>query len=118
MNMIKEISLAWTLASMMVFSSIAIADDAPATYTYEVSIKSLRLPVSPNGTVSLRECDDCDYHSIRVTPNTQYMINGEQLRLTKFRKAILDLKLRMDITVNVTRDEATSTVASVYVYVQ
>jgi hypothetical protein len=114
MNMIKIISVAW----MLVFTPMALANDVPATYTFEVSIKSLRLPVSPNGTVSLRECDDCDYHSIRVTPNTQYMINGKQLRLTKFRKAILDLKLRMDITVNVTRDEATSTVASVYVYVQ
>jgi hypothetical protein len=114
MNMIKIITVAWMLA----ISSIAFANDVPATNTFEVSIKSLRLPVSPNGTVSLRECGDCDYHSIRVTPNTQYMINGEQLRLTKFRKAILDLKLRMDITVNVTRDEATSTVASVYVYVQ
>ena len=114
MNMIKIISLAW----MLVFSSIAFANDVPATKTFEVSIKSLRLPVSPNGTVSLRECDDCDYHAIRVTPDTQYKINGKHLRLTEFRKAILDLKLRGDITVNVTRDEASSTVASVYVYVQ
>ncbi len=118
MNMIKEISLAWTLASMMVFSSIAVADDAPATNTYEVSIKSLRLPVSPNGTVSLRECDDCDYHAIRVTPNTQYTINGKHLQLTEFRKAVLDLKLRGDRTVNVTRDDASNTVVAVFLHVQ
>ena len=114
MNMIKTITVAW----MLVISSIAFADDVPATYTYEVSINSLRLPVSPNGTVSLRECDDCDYHSIRVTPKTQYTIDGKYLPLNEFRKAILDLRLRGDITVNVARDEATSTVASVYVYLQ
>ena len=116
--MIKVISLAWTLASMMVFSSTAFANDVPATKTFEVSISSLRLPVSPNGTVSLRECEDCDYHSIRVTPHTQYRINGKHLHLTEFRKAVLDLKLRGDRTVNVTRDDATNTVDSVFLHVQ
>jgi hypothetical protein len=114
MKMIKIITLAW----MLVISSLAFASTMPATKTYEVSINSLRLPVSPNGTVALRECDDCDYHSIRVTPDTQYRINDKHLRLKKFRKRILDLQLRGDITVNVTRDEATNTVVSVYVYVQ
>jgi hypothetical protein len=114
MKMIKIITLAW----MLVISSLAFASTMPATKTYEVSINSLRLPVSPNGTVALRECDDCDYHSIRVTPDTQYRINDKHLRLNKFRERILDLKLRGDITVNVTRDETTNTVVSVYVYVQ
>jgi len=118
MNMIKIISLVWTLALMTVFSSVAIANDAPPTKTFEVSINSLRLPVSPNGTVSLRECDDCDYHAIRVTPNTQYTINGKNFRLTEFRKAVLDLKLRGDRTVNVTRDDTTNTVETVSMLVQ
>jgi len=114
MNMIKTITFAW----MMVMSSLVFASTMPPTKTYEVSINSLRLPVSPNGTVALRECDDCDYHTIRVTPNTQYVINDKHLRLTKFRERILDLKLRGDITVNVTRDETTETVVTVFVYVQ
>jgi hypothetical protein len=53
-----------------------------------------------------------------VTPNTQYMINNEHLRLNKFRKLIVDLRLRGDITVNVTRDDDSNTVSSVFVYVQ
>jgi hypothetical protein len=114
MKMIKIITLAW----MLVVSSFAFAATVPATTTYEVSINSLQLPVSPNGTVSLRECDDCDYHSIRVTPDTQYRINDKHLQLNKFRKRILDLKLHGDITVNVMRDDATNTVTSVFVYVQ
>jgi hypothetical protein len=114
MNMMKTITLAW----MLIVSSLAFASTMPATKTYEVSINSLRLPVSPNGTVALRECDDCDYHSIRVTPNTQYVINDKHLRLKTFRKRILDLKRRGDITVNVTRDETTETVVTVFVYVQ
>ena len=114
MNMIKTITLAW----MLVISSLALADSVPPTKTFEVSIQSLRLPVSPNGTVALRECDDCDYQTIRVTPNTQYIINNEHLRLDKFRKLILDLKLRGDITVNVKRDDDSNTVTSVFVYVQ
>ena len=114
MNMIKTM----TLAGMLLISPFVLADSVPLTTTFEASIQALRLPVSPNGTVTLRECDDCDYQSIRVTPGTQYRINDKHLRLNQFRKRILDLKLRGDITVNVTRDEATNTVVSVYVYVQ
>jgi len=114
MKMIKIITLAW----MLVISSLAFAATMPATTTYEVSINSLRLPVSPNGTVALRECDDCDYHSIRVTPDTQYVINDKRLRLNKFRKRILDLKQHGDITVNVTRDDASNTVVTVFLRVQ
>ncbi len=114
MNMIKTI----TLAGMLIVSSFAYANSVPATKTFEVSIYSVRLPVSPNGTVALRECDDCDYHSIRVTPDTQYRINDKPLRLTDFRNRLLDLRLRGDITVNVRRDEATNTVALVFVHVQ
>jgi hypothetical protein len=112
--MIRTIAFAW----MLVISSLAIAESMPPTNTYEVSIYSLRLPVSPHGTVSLRECDDCDYHSIRVTPDTQYVINEQQLQLTQFRNRILDLRLHGDITVNVTRDETTETVVSMFVHVQ
>ena len=110
MNMMKTITLAW----MLIISSLAFAGEK----TYEVSIYSLRLPVSHNGTVALRECDDCDYHTIRVTPNTQYVINDQHLRLDEFRERILDLKRHGNITVNVTRDEATETVVNMFVYVQ
>jgi len=113
MNMIKIVTLAW----MLVVAPLAYANSAPVTNTFEVSIYSVRLPVSPNGTVALRECEDCDYHSIRVTPETQYIINDKHLRLNQFRKRILELKLRGDITVNVRRDDATNTVASVFIRV-
>lgn len=114
MNMIRKI----TLASLLSLASLAMADTVPSTKTHEVSIFDLRLPVSTSGTVTLRECDDCDYYSIRVTPDTLYRVGNERLELRKFRDRILDLKSSGDITVNVTEDDASNTVTSVFVVTQ
>lgn len=114
MNKIKTA----VVASMMVFASVALADSVPATKTYEVSINSFRAPLTANGTVSLRECSDCDYHAIRVTGQTRYLINGTAIRLEDFRKRVVSIRLAGDTTVNVIRSEATGTVSSVYLYTQ
>ena len=54
MNMIKKITFTW----MLVIASLVTTTAVAATQTYEVSIFSLRLPVSENGTITLRACDE------------------------------------------------------------
>lgn len=114
MNKIKTA----VFAGMMIFTSMALADGVPATKTYEVSINSFRAPLTANGTVTLRECDECDYHAVRVTGQTRYLINGTALRLEDFRKRVVNIRLAGDTTVNVIRNEATGTVSSVYLNTQ
>ena len=111
MKMIKTL----TIATLLGLSISASAQGLPASTTFEISIFSVNLPVSANGRVSIRECDDCDYHSIRVTPQTLYLLNGKTLRLNDFRKAITDLRREGDTTVNVKRDDTSNTVASIRV---
>ncbi len=112
MNMIKTLTIALVLA----FSISTYAEGLPMTKTFEVSIFSVRMPVSENGTISIRECDDCDYHSLRVTPGTQYLINDKALKLEQFRKVLTEMRQQGDTTVNVKRDDASNTVANVRVY--
>lgn len=111
MKMIKML----TIAALLGPSISASAEGVPPSTTFEISIFSVNLPVSANGRVSIRECEDCDYHSIRVTPQTVYQVNDKRLQLEDFRKAIAYLRREGDTTVNVKRDETTNTVASIRV---
>lgn len=112
MKMIKTLAIALILGC----SISAAAQNLPMTKTFEVSIFSVRMPVSESGTISIQECEDCDYHSLRVTPDTQYLINDKALKLDKFRQALTEMRQRGDRTVNVKRDDASNTVVNVRVY--
>lgn len=112
MTMIKTLAIALILGC----SISAGAQSLPMTKTFEVSIFSVRMPVSESGTISIRECEDCDYHSLRVTPDTQYLINDKALKLDKFRQALAEMRQRGDTTVNVKRDDTSNTVVNVRVY--
>lgn len=112
MKMIKTLAISVAL----VFSMSAYAQGVPPSKTFEISIFSVRMPVSENGTISIRECDDCDYHSLRVTPNTQYLLNGKAMKLDRFRQVLTEMRQRGDTTVNIKRDDTSNTVANVRVY--
>ena len=112
MKMIKTLAIAVAL----IFSISAYAEGMPPSKTFEISIFSVRMPVSENGTISIRECDDCDYHSLRVTPDTQYLLNGKAMKLERFRQALTEMRQRGDTTVNIKRDDTSNTVANVRVY--
>ena len=94
----------------------AEAQFEPITHSYEVHIKNLRIPGTSTGTVAFKECRDCDLITIRVTPDTRYVINGETLTLPEFRRAFVRSR-RAGVTkpVIVARHLATDTVASVKV---
>ncbi len=105
-----------TVALLLIAASVAVADDYPATRTFEAQMNSVRMPVSPNGTVTLRECDSCAFESVRVTPRTRYHVNGKTLKFSDFLAVLKDLRASGIDTLNVTRDEASQTAAVVFVY--
>lgn len=115
MNIMNTIK-AMLLTSALFAASVAYSDTHPATRTFEALATTVRMPVSASGTITLRECDDCEVQSIRVTPDTQYRINEQSMPLEQFRHAIRDLQNNGAHVVNVRRDEASQTVASIFVY--
>ena len=84
-------SIAITLFSI----GLAFATQAAATnlgpvisQAYELTLSNFRAPATENGSVSFKECDDCERMTVRVTAGTRYTINGKTVRLQDFRKAI------------------------------
>ena len=106
------------ISLLLVMSASAMAQNYAPTRTYEVLVNTVRLPSGPNGTVTVKECDDCDYETYRVTPRTVYSVDGKNMRLDDFRLAIEALRVDPSIAVNVRRDIQSNTIIKVFVYTQ
>ena len=64
------------------------AEDRIISRAYEVMLSNFRAPVTTNGGIAFKECDECDSILVRVTIATRYSINGKTVRLEDFRKAV------------------------------
>lgn len=106
------------ISLLLVMSAAAMAQDYAPTRTYEVLVQSVRLPSSPSGTITVKECDDCNYETYRVTARTVYSVDGKPLRLKDFRAIIENLRLGNGHVVNVRRDLQSNTIVKVFVYTQ
>lgn len=113
-----KITITVLLSLLLVASTAAIAQNYAPTRTYEVLVQSVRLPSDPGGTLTVKECDKCDYETYRVTERTVYSVDGKNMRLADFRQAIERLRLDGDHVVNVRRDIQSNTIDKVFVYTQ
>jgi len=103
---------------LLLISTAAMAEKYPPTRTYEVSAQSVRMPDSSNGTITVKECDECDYETYRVNERTVYEMNGKSMRFEDFLLVIEKLRQDGDHAVNVRRDLQTNTITKVFVYTQ
>lgn len=104
------------LVSLLLVASTSFAENLPPTKTFELSSNGFRMASSPVGTVGLKECEDCDFHRIRVTASTQYMIDGRRMKFEDFREALGRLERDGEFFINVTRDDRSGTVARIFIY--
>jgi len=114
MDMIKTAIFSLVLT----MSAAAYADNYPPTRTYEVLVKEVRLPSADNGTITVRECAQCNYETHQVTPRTSYALNGKNMSLEDFRALVDELRREGDHVVNVRRDIQTDTITKVFIYTQ
>ncbi len=66
----------------------AVAQFEVTARAYEVELKGFRAPAKPNGAVVFHPCSTCQLTRLRVTPETQYKVKGERVRLEEFRRVI------------------------------
>ena len=66
----------------------AAADFTTITAAYEVLISDLRMPRNEGGTLSFRQCPDCERETVRVNSKTRYILNGHDLGLEEFREEL------------------------------
>jgi len=74
----------------------AAADFRTITEAYEVDLRDLRLPGSENGTLTFKQCSDCDAQTLRVTGNTRYLINNRDFTLAEFKEQLKRVAARKD----------------------
>lgn len=106
------------MALLLLASTAAIAQNYPPTRTYEVLVHTVRLPSGPSGTITVKECADCEYETYRVTGRTVYSVDGKNMRLEDFRHVIEELRLDGKHVVNVQRDLQSDTIVKVFIYTQ
>ncbi len=66
----------------------AAADFTTVEEAYEVALSDLRLPQHKSGTIGLKQCESCDFVTLRVNADTRYSINGKSVQLAQFRAAL------------------------------
>ncbi len=83
---------------------------------HEVALDELRLPSHPSGTIGFKACSECEYQTKRVSASTQYMLNGQQVKLDKFREAVSGVRKRSEATVTVLQHLEKNVVIKVSIY--
>jgi hypothetical protein len=102
-------------AILLGFSLTAAAEFRTVSLAHEVALSNFRVPPSLNAGVSFKTCDDCEMQTVRSTPLTQYIVNGQQVTLKEFRKSVFKVRDRSNSTVIVLQHLETNTIVSVSV---
>ena len=103
------------ICALLVISLPAVAKFTTISRAYELALSDLRVPATPNSGVIFKECAECNMVSVRVTPNTQYIVNGRSLPLKDFRKAVFQVTHRDTTPVTVLHHLESDTIVSVTV---
>ncbi len=97
-------------------SLAAAADFTTITEAYEVDLSDLRLPGSENGTLTFRQCSDCEAQTVRVTGKTRYVINDRDFALAEFKEQLKHIRNRKDQNVSVLHHLESNTIKAVKVW--
>ncbi len=101
----------------LTFSAQALATGLGpvVSQAYEIALGDFRAPGTRNGTVSFKECDDCERKTVRVTAETRYTINGRTVRLEDFRKKVAQAGGRNNAAVTVLHHLESDTIVQINV---
>ena len=108
MHIPKLLVLVWLGLSLS-----AVADFTTITEAYEVDLSDLRLPGSENGTLTFKQCSDCETQTLRVTGQTRYVLNDRDLELAEFKKQLESAMYRKDETATVMHHLESNTIIAV-----
>lgn len=103
------------ICALLVLSLPATADFETVSRAYEIALSDFRVPATPSSGVQFKECAECEYSIIRVTPYTQYRVNQRSVELKEFRKSIFEIRDRATTMVIVLHHLESDTVEAVSV---
>ena len=100
---------------LLIFCVSAAAEFTTIELAYEISLSEFQMPASENGKLSFKQCAECKTQTVRVTSETQYVLNREDLEMTEFRKSLSKVRDRSVPTVIVKHHLESDTIVSVSV---
>jgi hypothetical protein len=103
------------ICALLVVSLPAVAEFTTISRAYEMALSDLRVPATPNSGIIFKKCAECDLVTVRVTPDTQYIVNGRSLPLKEFRKTVFQITRRDTTPVTVLHHLESDTIVSVSV---
>ncbi len=69
-------------------SLTATAQFVTITEAYEVDVSELRMPRNTGGTLTFRQCSDCELQTLLVTSKTRYVLNDRDVELAEFKERL------------------------------
>jgi hypothetical protein len=105
----------YLIVALLSISLPAAADFTTVAEVYELALSDVRVPATPSSGIVFRTCADCEMQVVRVTPNTQYTINGKSYPLKEFRKRVFNIRDRAKTFVGVTHHLEADVVTAVSV---
>lgn len=96
----------------LVLSLPAAAELRTITEVYEIEVADVRLPTIQGGTVSFKTCDECEFRTLRVHSGARFVLNGKNVTLEKFTKAVANRANRQDLVVDVFHHLESNTVTA------
>ena len=93
----------------------AAAEYEVVALAHEIALSNFMAPATQNGGLSFKECSACETKTVRVTSDTQYFVDGNSVRLDKFKQAVLPLRNRDAVSVIVKHHLESDTIVSVSV---
>ena len=82
-------------------SLTAAADFTTITAAYEVPASDLRLPQNTAGTLTFKQCADCELQTLRVSSKTRYVINRKDVEFAEFKERLTLVRRTKDVTATV-----------------
>ena len=106
----------YVFAALLSISLPAAADFTTVAESYELALSDVQVPATPSSGIVFKQCAECDPQMVRVTPNTQYKINGQNFTLKEFRKRVFNIRDRSSTFVSVVHHVEADVVLAVSVF--
>ena len=94
----------------------ATADFRTITEAYEVGLSELRLPGNEYGTLTFKQCSDCELQTLRVNGKTRYLINNRDFALAEFKEQLKRAGNRRDQSMTVLHHLESNTIEAIKVW--
>ncbi|MFQ5548098.1 MAG: hypothetical protein ACE5FV_07400 [Woeseia sp.] len=100
---------------LLALSLSAAADFTTITEAYEVAVSDMRLPQHSGGTLTFRQCAECESQTLFATSGTRYVLNDRDVDLTELKKRLALVTNPRDKTATVMHHLESNTITAISV---